>query len=67
MLALLRACHALTETKEPPTTPRIILYPDPPLRAGNYEAAFALVAMYAPSDTLLVTPNTLAATKGATP
>jgi hypothetical protein len=67
MSALLRACRALTDSKEPLTTPRLILYPDPPLRAGVYEAALALVAMYAPSGTHLVTPNTLAATKGATP
>lgn len=67
MSALLRACRALTDSKEPAATPRLILYPDPPLRAGNYEAAFALVTMYAPSGTRLVTPNTLAATKGATP
>ncbi len=67
MSALLRACHALGSSKEPPTTPRLILYPDPPLRAGVYEAAQALVAAYAPTGTRLVTPNTLAATKGATP
>lgn len=67
MSALLRACRALTDAKAPSTTPRLILYPDPPLRAGNYEAAVALVAMYAPPGTRLVTPNTLAATKGATP
>lgn len=67
MSALLRACRAMIDSKEPPTTPRLILYPDPPLRAGNYEAAIALVGAYAPSGTRLVTPNTLAATKGATP
>lgn len=67
MSALLRACRALTDSKEPSTTPRLILYPDPPLRAGVYEAAHALVAMYAPSGARLVTPNTLAATKGVTP
>ena len=67
MSALLRACRALADSKEPSTTPRFILYPDPPLRAGVYEAAHALVAMYAPSGTRLVTPNTLAATIGATP
>jgi hypothetical protein len=67
MSALLRACRALTDSKEPITTPRVILYPDPPLRAGVYEAAHALVEMYAPSGTRLVTPNTLAAMKGATP
>jgi hypothetical protein len=67
MSALLRACRVLTDLKVPTATPCFILYPDPPLRAGNYEAAAALVAAYAPSGTRLVTPNTLAATKGATP
>jgi hypothetical protein len=67
MSALLRACRVLADSPTPSTTPRLILYPDPPLRAGNYEAALALVAMYAPTGTRLVTPNTLAATKGAMP
>lgn len=67
MSALLRACRVLADSKEPAATPRIILYPDPPLRAGVYEAAHALVALYAPTGTRLVTPNTLAATKGVTP
>jgi hypothetical protein len=67
MSALLRACHALTDSTEPTTTPRMILYPDPPLRAGTYEAAAALVGVYAPKGTRLTTPNTLAATTGATP
>jgi hypothetical protein len=67
MSALLRSCQSLATSKEPPTTPRLILYPDPPLRAGFFEAAQALVATCAPSGTRLVTPNTLAATKGATP
>ena len=66
MAALLRACRALADSKEPASTPRMILYPDPPLRAGNYEAAAALVATSAPG-TSLVTPNTLAVMKGATP
>jgi hypothetical protein len=66
MSALLRACRVLTESKIPSATPCFILYPDPPLRAGSYEAAATLVATYAPG-TRLVTPNTLAATKGATP
>jgi hypothetical protein len=66
MSALLRACRSLSDSKEPSTTPRLILYPDPTLRSGSYEAAHALVASYAPSGTRLVTPNTLAATKGAT-
>jgi hypothetical protein len=67
MSALLRACLALGQSKEASTTPRLILYPDPTLRAGTFEAAEALVAAYGPSGTRLVTPNTLAATKGATP
>lgn len=67
MAALLRACQSLIESKESSPTGRLILYPDPPLRAGLYEAAQALVAAYAPSGTRLVTPNTLAATKGAEP
>jgi hypothetical protein len=67
MSALLRACRSLTDAKVPATTPCFILYPDPPLRAGSYEAATLLVAAYAPSGTRLITPNTLAATKGATP
>jgi hypothetical protein len=67
MSALLRACRILKASKAPSTTPRLILYPDPPLRAGKYEAASALVEVYALPGTRLVTPNTLAATKGATP
>ncbi len=67
MSALLRACHSLAESKESSSARRLILYPDPPLRAGLYEAAQALVATYAPSGTRLVTPNTLAAMKGAEP
>ena len=67
MSALLRACRVLADSPTPSSTPRLILYPDPPLRAGNYEAALALVATYAPTGTRLVTPNMLAATKGATP
>jgi len=63
MPALLRACQLLASSGEPLTTPRMILYPDPTLRAGVYEAAHALVEIYAPG-TRLVTPNTLAATPG---
>jgi hypothetical protein len=66
MAALLRACRALEHSKAPATTPRLILYPDPPLRAGLYEAANALVESYAPPGTRLVTPNAMAATKGGT-
>lgn len=66
MSALLRACGSLSNSTEPATTPRWILYPDPPLRSGLYEAAEALVQSYAPNGTLLLTPNTLAAT-GDTP
>lgn len=64
MSALLRACGSLSNSTEPATTPRWILYPDPPLRSGLYEAAQALVQSYAPDGTLLLTPNTLAATRG---
>jgi TIR domain-containing protein len=60
MPALLRACQSLANSKE---TRRLILYPDPPLRSGQYEAAQALVSVYAPGASL-VTPQTLAATKG---
>ena len=63
MSALLRACHAIAGSSTCEKTPRLILYPDPTLRAGLYEAAAALVEKYAPG-TRLVTPNTLAATKG---
>ena len=66
MSALLRACQSLGGSSVPQTTPRMILYPDPPLRAGLYEAARTLVSTYAPG-TLLVTPNTLAATEGVAP
>jgi hypothetical protein len=64
MSALLRACQSLGTSQE---SERLILYPDPPLRSGQYEAAKALVATYAPGARLL-TPQTLAvavATKGA--
>jgi hypothetical protein len=66
MLALLRASQSLAASPGPSTTPQMILYPDPPLRAGLYEAAHALVSTYAPCARL-VTPNALAATKGAGP
>ena len=56
MPALLRACGELAPYA---TVPRLILYPDPPLRAGLYEAAQALVAATAPGVQLL-TPGTLA-------
>lgn len=60
MSALLRACQSLASSKQ---SRRLILYPDPPLRSGQYEAAQALVSAYAPGVSLL-TPQTLAATKG---
>jgi hypothetical protein len=63
MPALLRACRSLGASTEPATTPRLILYPDPPLRAGVFEAALALVNVCAPAARL-VTPNTLASTIG---
>jgi hypothetical protein len=65
MSALLRACRSLTDSAVLATTPRWILYPDPPLRSGLYEAAQTLVQSYAPAGTRLLTPNTLAATGGA--
>ncbi|MGH7982223.1 MAG: toll/interleukin-1 receptor domain-containing protein [Candidatus Udaeobacter sp.] len=61
MSALIRACATLSKSLAPSTVRRIILYPDPPLRAGLYHAAKALVATYAPTAELL-TPNTLTAT-----
>ncbi len=67
MSALLRACRTLAASKVAPGTAHLILYPDPPLKAGSYEAAQALVEAYAPAGTQLVTPNTLAAMKGAKP
>jgi TIR domain-containing protein len=66
MPALLRACQSIMSSKAPAETPSLILYPDPTLRAGVYEAALALVEKYSP-QTRLVTPNTLAATKGDVP
>lgn len=62
MPGLLRACRSIAAAKTP--TNALILYPDPPLRTGVYEAAQALVAAYSPG-TQLVTPNTLAALKGS--
>lgn len=67
MAALLRACHSLTASTSLSTAPRLILYPDPTLRTGSFEAASALVRAYAPPGTRLVTPNTLAATRGGAP
>ncbi len=57
MPALLRVCGELAPNT---TRPRFVLYPDPPLRTGLYEAAQALVAATAPGVQLL-TPGTLAA------
>ena len=51
---------------EPNCTPRHLIS-RPAVSAGVYEAAEALVTSYGPPGTRLVTPNTLAATKGATP
>ena len=64
MLALMRACRSLADSTEPLSTPRIILYPDPPFRTGLYEAAQALVISYLP-HARLVTSQTIAATKGS--
>jgi hypothetical protein len=55
MSALLKACRQLSSSTAPARTPSVILYPDPTLRAGVYEAAQALVATYAPTGTRLVT------------
>src|SRR5258706_1897212 len=56
MSALLKACQDIKLAKA------IIIYPDPPLRRGLYEAATALVSAAAPKAKL-VTPTTLAASK----
>ena len=53
MAALLRACNSLTMSA---ASQKIIVYPDPPLRAGLYEAANALVKEAAPG-TQLVNPR----------
>ncbi len=60
MPALLRVCEELSADLQPPIGQVVILYPDPPLRTGLYEAAQALIATRAPG-TLLTTPETLAA------
>lgn len=56
MAALLRACRIVV--KQP--APRYLLYPDPVLGTGSYEAARALVHMEAPG-VILATPQTLSA------
>lgn len=61
MAALLRAARSLALATA--GTHRIILYPDPPLRTGQFEAATALVEQCAPG-TRLLTPNTLATAGG---
>lgn len=66
MSALLRACRSIASSSKTKGAAQFILYPDPPFRAGLYEAAQALVAAYAP-HARLVTPDTLAATKGGGP
>lgn len=60
MMALLRAAHSLTAAKIASGVTPLIIYPDPVLRTGVYEAAAALVATHAPAGTLLRTPETLA-------
>ncbi len=60
MAALLKACQLLAKSTAGKDAPRIILYPDPPYRAGNYEAAQAMVKSVLP-DARLATPQTLAA------
>jgi hypothetical protein len=56
MSALLRATRNIGSAKA------IIIYPDPPLRRGLYEAAIALVKASSPKATL-VTPTMLTASK----
>jgi hypothetical protein len=65
MAALLRACQSLASTRQQGVA-QVILYPDPALRTGSYEAAQALVAAVAPGARL-ATPTTLAALGGGTP
>jgi hypothetical protein len=60
MAALLRICRSLPSAGQHAEVPQLIIYPDPPLRSGSYEAAQALVNTYAP-NALLLTPNTLTA------
>lgn len=59
MRALLQACRSIAQTNPPSETSQLILYPDPPLGEGDFEAAQALVAKFAPKAKL-VTPQTLA-------
>jgi hypothetical protein len=54
MAALLKVCRAVANLG-----PTLLLYPDPPLSAGSFEAAASLVSIYAP-DASLATPNSLA-------
>ena len=58
MPALYRACQLLAQDKK--RVPKLILYPDPPLRVGSLEAALALVKQHAPR-VRLATPQGLAA------
>ena len=60
MRALLYACRSLA-AKLQPGTKQYIIYPDPTLGEGEYEAAQTLVAQFAP-NAKLVTPQTLATT-----
>jgi hypothetical protein len=62
MAALLRACNGLATSS---ASQKMIVYPDPPLRAGLYEAANALVNEAAPG-TKLVTPETISAMGAST-
>jgi hypothetical protein len=59
MSALLRVCQTLKAKNG------VIIYPDPPLRRGLYEAAIALMDKAAPHGTKLITP-TMLGTVGAT-
>lgn len=53
MTAMLRVCQTLKSTNG------LIIYPDPPLRRGLYEAAMALMDKVAPPGAQLITPTTL--------
>lgn len=64
--ALLRACKLMSKKGTAGAGTRLIVYPDPPLPTGAYEAAEALVEKFAPG-VQLTTPNTIAALTGSTP
>jgi len=57
--ALLRVCRELLPLVAAPGSTAFVVYPDPPLRTGLFEAANALVTAISPAIRL-VTPKTLA-------